>query len=382
MIHFLKAMLLSLLIVSLSSEASHAQTAITELCPASGIAQRPAVFEPGGIIITPFDGANMWVYDIDRTTRYPLPQTSPCAGNCRLSPDARWLSFLNADNFIYSKMRLNGTQRTPLASGASDVEWWSATQLLIWTPDHRAYLRVEADAAAEPQFLPVQGIRSVQPNGFHALQINREADGSFSRYMVNLNDPVVAPIALGPERTYFNAASWSPDGRYLAYAGPAAFDESVGIMGAELFIAQPNSAIPQQATFLSSSYGAVRINGYAPGELSWSPDSRYIAFWVIELLGSNVEANTGNAVIHLLDVATLQLVRFCGFGTPEHTPNPSRLVWSPDGTHIAFAGNVPEDGKGALLLALDISNGQLTELSNGIFPAYGIADVTAWGYAP
>ncbi|MDQ7036624.1 MAG: hypothetical protein Q9P01_17875 [Anaerolineae bacterium] len=66
----------------------------------------------------------------------------------------------------------------------------------------------------------------------------------------------------------------------------------------------------------------------------------------------------------------------------DHTPNTPRLVWSPDGTHIAFAGNVRGDNKGTLLLALNIETGIFTELSDGIFPAMGQADVYAWGFAP
>ena len=56
-----------------------------------------------------------------------------------------------------------------------------------------------------------------------------------------------------------------------------------------------------------------------------------------------------------------------------------RLQWSPDGTHLAFGGNIPADDKGYLLLSLDTDSGVVTELSDGIFPVVGTADVIAWG---
>jgi Tol biopolymer transport system component len=361
-----------------------AQSGMSEICPNVGIQPRPAEFAPDGIIITAFDGTSLWVYDINRATRYPLPESAPCTRSCHLSPDARWLTYLNPQTFSFNKMRLDGTQRTPLAPNASEVMWWNAETLLIWTPDHRAYLRPEADALAAPQTLDVQGIRSIQPNGYWALLLEQSTEG-FDRYMVNMETratPDEQRIFLAADRPYFNAAAWSPDGRYLAYVGGSALDESVGTSGGELYFAQPGNSIPQQMTYLYNAYGAVRINGYMPGELSWSLQGGRIAFWVIELLGSNPEANTGNAVLHILDVNSGDVVRYCGFATTEHTPNPPRLVWSPDGTHIAFAGDVEGDNKGTLLLALNSETGIFTELSDGIYPAMGQPDVYAWGIAP
>lgn len=357
-----------------------AQTSINEICPNNGIQVRGASFDPGGVILTAFDSTGMWVYDIDRNTRYPLPETAPCTFSCYLSPDARWLTYLNPQTYIFGKMRIDGTGRESLVSDASEVRWWSNDTLLVWTPDHRLYLQSEVDST-QIEELPSQGVMSVQPNGYWALAV-RDVDGDLLRYMVDLQSlSTDAPneIRLAPHRDYFNMAAWSPDGTNLGYVGQGAVDETVGIAGGEIFLAQPNNPIPQQMTFLSAAYGASRINGFAQDNLAWSPDSTRIAFWVTELLGNDPTANLGNAVIHMLDVRNGNVMRYCGFATTQHTPNTPRIVWSPDSTHIAFAGDVPQDGKGTLLLAMDVTTGQLTELSNGIFPAPHIPDVTAWG---
>jgi hypothetical protein len=103
---------------------------------------------------------------------------------------------------------------------------------------------------------------------------------------------------------------------------------------------------------------------------------------VIELLGPDPAANTGSAVLHMLDLTNGELRSYCGFSTNEHTPNPPRLVWSPDGTTVAFGSNIEGDDKGYLLLALNVTTGIFTELSEGIYPAIGTPDVTAWGLPP
>jgi len=364
-----------------------AQGPLNEVCPPAGIQPRPVEFQPGGIILTTFDRENLWVYDIDRATRYPLPETRPCTSNCRLSPDANWITYLNPENFAYTKMRLDGTQRTPLVGFVMDVEWWSAEALLVWTTAGEAYVMPE-DNREQRDYLPVDGVIAVQPGGRWGVRLEPLPDSDdFRRVLVNLetvNNPEVEEqtVALGLDTRYFNALSWSPDGAWLAYVSRGAVDPGTNIAGAELFLIRPGEFVPRQATFLSGTYGAVRINGQAIGELSWSPDSTRIAFWVIELLGSNIEGNTGHAVVHLLDVNSGEITVYCGFSTNDHTPNPPRLVWSPDGTHLAFGANVPGDNRGSLLLALNLADGAVTELSNGIYPALGSPDVIAWGNRP
>lgn len=371
----------ALLVMSIAPAYTHAQAnSVQPICPAVGIQPRPAEFKPGGIILTTFDKSAIWVYNIDRNSRYPLPETSPCGANCRLSPDARWLSYYNPATNMFNKMRLDGTQRTPLARGASDVQWWTPDTLLIWTPSHDAYLRPEADEFARED-IPAKGAISIQPGGFWGVVLEQQGE-DFRRVLVNLEErenPDATRAYLGYDEPYFNAASWSPDGSALAYVSRGALDPAVQVAGSEIFLIRPGSAIAQQMTYLTSTYGAVRINGHTLSDLAWSPDGTKVAFWVIELLGPNVEANTGQATIHILDVETATVSSYCGFATDEHTPNPPRLAWSPDSSHIAFGGNVPGDDKGYLLLALNVETGVFTELSDGIFPALGRPDIMAWG---
>ncbi len=366
-----------------------AQQGVVELCPAAGIVARSSDFQPGGIILTAFDSAALWVYDIDRNTRYPLPETVPCTTNCRLSPDAAWITYLEPRTLVFHKMRLTGTERTAIAGEAADVLWWNPTTLLVWTPDHRAYLQVEGTAAETRQFLPVAQSVSVQPGGYWAVGLDWQNE-LFQRVLVNLEPRLAAGgrppadetrISLAPDTPYFNQQAWSPDGRWLAYVGRGAVDARIGSAGAEIFFIQPGSAIPEQGTFFSQT-GAVRLGGLAPGSLSWSPDGTRLAFWAMPLNGPDPATNAGAATLYLLDMATRRLTRYCGYSTAEHTPNPPRLAWSPDGTHIAFAGNVAGDARGALLLALNVADGTLTELSVGIAPALGRPDVYAWGRRP
>lgn len=370
---------------------THAQALPTAVCPINGVARRTPDFAQGGIILTTFDRDAIWVYNIEQDTRYPLPETVPCTRNCRLSPDATWISRMDTVEFVYQKMRLDGTQRTTLAPFAADVEWWTPDTLLVWTLDHRAYLVPEANAsdpATPRQPIDTHGVIDLQPGGDYALTVALAANGLFERQLENLElrglngIAGAAPIMLGRDAPYYNGAAWSPNGAWLAIVTQTALDPATNALSSELFGIRAGDAAPTQWTNLFGAYGATRINGHTIGDISWSPDSTKVAFWVIELLGADPLTQGGNAVIHLYDLNTGELRAYCGYSTIEHTPNPPRLIWSPNSTHIAFGGNVQNDDKGYLLLALNVQSGQFTELSDGIYPALGAPDVIAWGRLP
>ncbi|MBW4438683.1 MAG: PD40 domain-containing protein [Pleurocapsa minor GSE-CHR-MK-17-07R] len=355
-----------------------------ENCPSVGIAPQVRGFQPGGLILTSFDRTAIWVYDIDSGRRYPLPETRPCSGNCRLSPDARSITYFNEATNAINRMRLNGTERSLVSAYASDAQWWSADQFLIWTPGHQAYLLNPASGEREP--LASDGIQSVSAGARWGLRTFPMGD-FFARALVDVSYSAEIPVSerpaiqLGEDRTYFNASSWSPDGSQFAFVSRV-MDAGGDLAGSELYMLMPGRSSIQQVTELADSYGRARINGLSAGELSWSPDGTKIAFWVVPMGSDDPTTDLGLATIHVADLVSGAVTAYCGFSTSEHTPNPPRLRWSPDGTHLAFAGNVEGDERGYLLVALDLASGRYAELSEGIYPALGSPEVVAWGLPP
>ncbi len=374
--------LLGMILFIPTSQPLHAQESRSqEICPAVGIQEMNRGYPAGGIILTAFDRTALWVYDVATGRRYPLPETAPCGSNCHLSPDFTEITYFNYLIRTYNRMRLNGTGRALVAESASEVEWWGENTFLIWTPGQMAYLR---DAAGtERDHLNVQSVVSVQPNGTYGvlIQPNEDREG-FHRELLDLRTRnthgVNESIVLGADIPYFNNQSWSPDGQFLAYI-VATLNADDDVVGNELYGYSARDGETRPWTQLTDTYGVTRINGLSPDRLSWSPDSTRIAYWVTELTGSDPTANTGVAMIHILDVVSGDHTIYCGFVTTQHTPNPPRLVWSPDGNHLAFAGDVETDERAVLLLALDTETGIFTALSEGVASAMGGPNVVAWG---
>jgi dipeptidyl aminopeptidase/acylaminoacyl peptidase len=381
---------LLLLAVILTGAAAVEAQAVTDLCPIPGLRAQPSEPLPGGLIVTNFDRRNLWVYNVDRGNRYPIEGTRPCKSNCHLSPDGYWLTVYNAAEEGFDKMLLDGSSRQYIARRVTDVEWWSADTLLVWTAAQTPALQQEGSDEREV-FAGVR-VYSVQPGGRWALAMKQDGD-AFVRELVDLDDPARrAPI--GADTPYFNAVAWSPDGRTLAYVQAIMRD---GVPAAEIFAVDPGmAAFPAQWTQLAQTVGAVRIGGESwVNSLSWSPDGRTIAFWLTEStsLDPAVEitaepsseitpeaAPPVEATLYTLDVNSRRLTRYCGLTTRQHLPNPPRLVWSPDSSHIAFGTDIEDNPRGNLLIALNVASGEFIELSSGVNAVLGAPDVVAWGW--
>ena len=364
-----------LLLLHPASAQEATEAPVSTICPAApSLTPGLSTDLPGGLIVTAFDGSAIWVYDVARNSRYPLGDTLPCAGACRLSPDGTELLYLYHTTSAYNRMRLDGAVRSMVTEYAGQVEWWSADQFLVFTPGHTIFLLNPASGDRED--LPGPGVVSIQPGGRWAMTIAE----SGSQPVRALRDLAVNEVTaltnlpLAPDRMYQNAAAWSPDGEWLAFVAP------VGARSSELFGVQPGMFAPERWTNLSAEAGPIRINGQATGELSWSPDGSKIAFWVIPLGDDPLDAPTQPAVIHLLDVESGEVTPLCGYQTLNHTPNPPRLVWSPDSSALAFADDT--GGTKGVLIAVNAESGEFHALTSGVAAVNGPANLIAWGIKP
>jgi hypothetical protein len=367
---------------------TQAQNTITEICPEISLQNRWEGFDGGGVILTSFDGYSMWTYDVARNVRYALDGVPACGTNCHLSRDGAWVTYLRVtrDDFIrtaYGKMRLDGSQRTLLVESVAEIEWWSNNALLVWDRNHNtAYLQSEDGWRFET--LDVRGIVGIQPLGYWGLYITAQGD-TFYRSLLNLRTRDLPAdeqkrTDLGESIRYFSTGAWSSNGKQYAYvvSMPQA-DES---LSSEIFLFEPNTQAITQATSLTEEYGNIRINGLAPNELSWSPDNKKIAFWVIPLGEDSPESPTQKGLLHILNTETGDLTYYCSYQSVINTPNPPKLRWSPDGMYVAFGGNPPNDERGALLMALHTQTGVAHVLSAGLASTFGNTDVIAWGVLP
>lgn len=156
------------------------------------------------------------------------------------------------------------------------------------------------------------------------------------------------------QEVLFNAAmylpfyrpKWSPDDHMLA----ATLWESADATQNDLYVIGESGNL-QQVTHLSSNHtGRESVDALT---VSWSPDSKQIAFLAID--------DHHDHWFMVADLENQQVTDYC-------LPDAFRIpIWSPDGTHLALALFLDGDDRGQTVI-VDLEQGTSTLVSENVFP--------------
>jgi Tol biopolymer transport system component len=135
------------------------------------------------------------------------------------------------------------------------------------------------------------------------------------------------------------------DGSQAAIVGTTVVGEHSGDIGDDIFVISREGQM-SQLTYLAKHYGL----GFNIYSLSWSPDSRYIAFW---MWYPGVISN--NWVLAVLDTSTKKVTDYCistdpyARGGQSYFGNVKAPLWSPDGKQIIVEHRIKDSGYVVLL---------------------------------
>lgn len=134
-------------------------------------------------------------------------------------------------------------------------------------------------------------------------------------------------IASLPSPTDVTEGTWSPDGKEYAIPSPS----TVGALK-ELFIIDMDGTV--KMTSLNQKFPFASVSNRP----LWSPDGRYIAFWLQVSNIANANSKTLRQWLAITDATTLETQIYClSSGKP---PVGGRdIVWSPDSTQVIVETN-------------------------------------------
>lgn len=138
---------------------------------------------------------------------------------------------------------------------------------------------------------------------------------------------------------FFKTPKWSSDGQQAIIAALINPDDRLY----ELYRIRKDGEI-EQLTHLSAYFEAVHITSY-----SWSPDGRYVAFWMVAGPGDFHDER-----LSVLDVVTGRVTDLCiygNFGGPPHIGEISLPpVWSPNSQQLAVETRYAENDTSQVIL--------------------------------
>lgn len=154
----------------------------------------------------------------------------------------------------------------------------------------------------------------------------------------------VQRLYITPEVAHRNLVQVSPNGNQIAVSG--ALDYFFDDLFLDIFLTDWDGNLEQLTTFRDSELTASLIE-----QMQWSPDGRYLAFWLNESLA-------------VYDTVTRAVTDYCIRSSNSMSFSPH---WSPNSQQIVFNGYVPPPGSGPIIV-VDIVNGLATEIQeNGYF---------------
>jgi dipeptidyl aminopeptidase/acylaminoacyl peptidase len=159
---------------------------------------------------------------------------------------------------------------------------------------------------------------------------------------------------------------WSLDGKQFAFA-PSLVSKIKEYPSYELFSVTEAGDI-KQLTHLTDYYPWVYIE-----DLSWSPDSRYIAFWFTHWQQSEQPyyATLGDRYLAVLDTTTDLVTSYCINGENNATIGIRKYLaplWSPDSKQIVVQSQVGDDSLNFQTILIDIQRNRAFHIGDNLEP--------------
>jgi hypothetical protein len=342
----------------------------------------PNMVVGGTIVMANYQDRSAQLWDMKTGDKLALPQgDNESLRYFAVSPDGKWLAYrLHQRNNSVDQLVIAPKDGIPYKVITMKKEWWS----FEWLDDQRLILEVLGNQEdwITPLIVldPFTGSQRELQMNFPGIYMDRVNWGVYSSSK-SVYDPtltrVVYPqtqadlpailrdVQANKDLAYipyggYHEPKWSPDGKRVAIS--AVLDKKPWFEVQEFFIVDWDGVVTQ-SSHLSDYLGGSKIYAF-----NWSPDGRYIAFWLNTI--PNAPPNTSHLAV--LDTTAGSVTDYCvtGAPVPDHDieRNDTAPIWSPDGTQLLVDALDPNDGSRYWVIIVDINHGWAAKIAENVTP--------------
>ena len=319
----------------------------------------------GSLVLWRRGGYQEHWFDLSSRILRPLTQEGELAGTFTVSPDGSWLGYITGSPSAGYRLVISRVNEPPITIRQP----MENMDLMGWLDnEHLVLVRYQEETYLDPLIVlnPFTGQQvELMPDYPDIDYINGTIYWYTSR---TVYDPTLTLVVYPRSGYYYNEITlwdipnnqslaavpgyvsrgehpeWSPDGETVSIVGlsPASLPNGHDF---ELYLVS-RAGVVTQATNLSQYYTNIFIHNR-----SWSPDGRYIAFW-LRARPIGYEGDTSPEQLLLLDTATMVTTNTCIHGG-ELSGGP---YWSPDGEWMAVTSQCDESNEDCIVLVNVVEN--------------------------
>jgi Tol biopolymer transport system component len=272
-----------------------------------------------------------------------------------ISPDGNWVAYQQADDGLWVVPISGGSPIMVSDAVAGSVSWFPDSSGVVYSLDDDVYAQW-LDTSQPPQALAVGGRRYLFPTW--------SPDGNYIAFLETTSDPSV-----------YNVILIHSDGTGWRTLGTTASDSSERHLCPDIVVWSPDSTRflvdfgePPFAFYVAGGSPVQMGAGSSPTNHAWSPDGRSLTYldefarlWLAKADGSDhrlmtdfpvseaiwspqesqiayIAQRDGDTTLEIIDVQTGETRSL----TNEDDYIESNPRWTPDGTSLIFARNLPQ----------------------------------------
>ncbi len=322
----------------------------------------------GNAILGDYKTAASILLNLADGSRTPLTSADEGVSKILVSPDRKTMAYELAGtgttwNLVISDAKGTRTNVIPWKQGFFDTGYWLNNQqiLILTSPPFEVFnpsnnQQQTFDYTDFPgYYLNTTENRYVGFNPDLSRAVYKNSDGNIS--LLDLGSKKILGEVLNPMAP-FPIADWTLDGSQVAVVGNATANTQSPRKGDDIFSISQSGQV-NQLTHLADHYGQYLT--ISSTGISWSPDSRYIAFWLI------YAAPQWQLAVY--DTVSQKTTNFCiSNNTNSHLsfrPLPAP-IWSPDSKQIMVENRYNQTDNHVVIL--DVTQKTAFQVAEDMYP--------------